>query len=102
MTQPIGGTSSSPDLRRSGADLLPGLFVAADTVEQIEHGYRLVFTDGIVPLTQIVSIIEAERESCPFLQFNVSVTSDFGPVTLDITGGSGTRRLFAALVTRQH
>jgi hypothetical protein len=76
--------------------------VAADTVDQIEHGYRLVFTDGTVPLTHIASIIDAERESCPFLQFNLRVTPDFGAVTLDITGGSGTRTVLRALVTRQH
>ena len=102
MTMPIASTLSSSDLRRRSNDLLPRLFVAADTVEQIEHGYRLVFTDGTVPLTHIASIIDAERESCPFLRFNLSVSPGFGAVTLDITGGSGTRTLLCALVTRQH
>jgi hypothetical protein len=102
MTMPIASTMRASDLRRRSADLLPRLFVAADTVGQIEHGYRLVFTDGTVPLTHIASIIDAERESCPFLQFSLVVTPDFGAVTLDITGGSGTRKLLGALVTRQH
>jgi hypothetical protein len=102
MTMPIASTLRSSDLRRRSADLLPRLFVAADTVEQIEHGYRLVFMDGTVPLTQIASIVDTERESSPFLGFNLSVTPDFGAVTLDITGGSGTRKLLCALVARQH
>jgi hypothetical protein len=102
MTMPFASTLGSSDLRRRSTDLLPRLFVAADTVEQIEHGYRLVFTDGTVPLTHIASIIDTERESCPFLGFNLSVTPDFGAVTLDITGGSGTRKLLRTLVTRQH
>jgi hypothetical protein len=102
MTIPIASTLSSSDLRRRRADLLPQLFVAADTVDQIEHGYRLVFTDETVPLTHIASIIDAERESCPFLGFNLSVTPDFGAVTLDITGGSGTRKLLRPLVARRH
>ncbi len=101
MTLPVASTLNSSDLSRRCADL-PRLFVVADTVVQIEHGYRLVFTNGFVPLAHIASIIDAERESCPFLQFNLSVTQDFGAVTLDITGGSGTRRLLWAVVARQH
>lgn len=102
MTMPIVSTLSPSDLRRRSSDLLPRLFVAADTVDQIEHGYRLVFADGTVPLSHIASIIDAERESCPFLQFNLLVAPDFGTVTLDITGGSGTRTLLGAIVTRHH
>ena len=102
MTMPIASMLSSSDLRRRSGDLLPRLFVAADAVEQIEHGYRLVFTDGMVPLTHIASIIDAEREFSPFLQFNLSVTPDFGAVTLEITGGSGTRKLLCTIVARQH
>jgi hypothetical protein len=102
MTVSIVTPLGSSDRRRQSSDLLPRLFVAADTVDQIEHGYRLVFADGTVPLSHIGSIIDAERECCPFLQFHLSVTPDFGAVTLDITGGSGTRKLLGALVTRHH
>jgi hypothetical protein len=102
MTMPVASTLSSSNLRRRSADLLPRLFVAADTVEPIEHGYRLKFTEGTVPLAHMASIIDAERESCPFLQFNLSVAPEFGVVTLEITGGSGTRKLLCTLVARQH
>jgi hypothetical protein len=99
MTMPIVSTLGSS---RRSSDLLPRLFVAADTVDQIEHGFRLVFADGAVPLSHIASIIDEERASCPFLQFNLLVTPDFGAVTLDITGGSGTTKSLGALVTRHH
>jgi hypothetical protein len=103
MTELLHDCTLSPtDLRRRSADLLPGLFVNADTVEQIEHGFRLRFSSQSVELVHIASVIEIGRECCRFLQFNLRVSPDFGPLTLDVTGPVGTSRFLSALVTARH
>jgi hypothetical protein len=42
-------------------------------------------------LTAIVSVVDAERQCCRFLRFQITVEADEGPVCLDVTGPSGTR-----------
>jgi hypothetical protein len=99
---PIDCTLNPTNVRRRGADLLPGLFQNADSVEQIEHGFRLRFFSQSVELAHIASVIETERECSRFLRFNLSVSPDFGPLTLDVTGPVGTSRLLSALVAPRH
>jgi hypothetical protein len=43
-------------------------------------------------------MINAERQCCRFLRFQLTVEPDEGPLILDLTGPPGTRDFLAAMV----
>ena len=45
-------------------------------------------------------MIDAERQCCRFLRFQVTVERDEGPIVLDVTGPPGTREFLAAIINR--
>jgi hypothetical protein len=49
-------------------------------------------------LQAIVTVIDAERQCCRFLQFELTLEPDGGPVWLSLTGPPGTPAFLAALI----
>jgi hypothetical protein len=45
----------------------------------------------------IARVMDAERQCCRFLRFQLTVEPDGGPVLLDLTGPPGTREFSSAL-----
>lgn len=82
--------------RREG--LLSTLLQRAENREELPNGLRLRFaaTGDAIPL--IARTIDAERQCCRFLRFNVSVEPDGGPIVLELTGPPGTREFVSALL----
>lgn len=78
------------------ADLLPGLVRRANAREESASGLRFRFPPEA--LAAIVSTIEAERQCCRFLRFEVIVEPDGGPVWLSLSGPPGAREFLAALI----
>ena len=60
------------------------------------NGYRLRFDGRDNVLGALATLIEAERECCPFLSFQLDVEPDRGPVYLELTGPEGTREFLEA------
>lgn len=91
-------TPNALAMRRAG--LLPGLAARAAGVDELPDGLRLRFApaDGI--LAEIARVVEAERECCRFLQFDLRVEQDGGPIALSLTGPSGTREFVSQLIER--
>jgi hypothetical protein len=58
-----------------------------------------MFDLSIVSLPDIASMIDAERQCCQFLQFDLRLEPDEGPVWLTITGPEGTREFLNALLS---
>lgn len=81
--------------RREG--LLGELVRRAEVVEERPDGYRVRFAAAAEVLALIARVIEAERRCCRFLQFQVTVEPDEGPIHLELTGPSGTREFLSAL-----
>jgi hypothetical protein len=89
----------TPDALAAGrADLLPGLAQRAATREQTAEGYRLTFQPSTEMLTAILRTIDAERQCCRWLQFDLAVSPDLGPFVLTLSGPPNGRELLAALV----
>jgi hypothetical protein len=84
--------------RRDG--LLPGVAMRAEQVEPVDNGYRLVFSPAPDLLKDIAAVIEAERQCCQFLQFELRIAPGLGPITLMMTGPAGTQEMLAALFLR--
>jgi hypothetical protein len=53
---------------------------------------------GSDTLSLIATIIDAERQYCRFLQFELSVGPDLGPLILTLTGPEGTGQFLEALL----
>ena len=102
MTQPPAlpvACSLTPEaIRARKADLLPGLFRRAVATEALPNGVRLQFTASTEAMQAITSTIDAERQCCRFLRFELTLEPDAGPIRLTMTGPDGTAEFLTALV----
>ena len=91
--------SLSPDaIAARKAGLLPGLAARATAVDELPDGLRLRFEPANGLLSDIAAVVDAERQCCRFLQFDLKVEQDGGPVALSLTGPPGTREFVSALI----
>jgi hypothetical protein len=95
---PIACTLAPDALRLRREELLPGLVRRAETRELLATGVRLQFASSADVLGDIVRMIDAERQCCRFLRFELSVAPDLAPITLDVTGPAGTAEFLAGLI----
>lgn len=95
---PIACTLTPAALKARREGLLSRLWQGAQSHEELPHGLRLQFavTDDL--LETIARTIDAERQCCRFLRFGMTVEPDGGPITLELTGPSGTRECLSALL----
>jgi hypothetical protein len=98
---PIVCTLAPSDLRARRETLILGLVNRAEQVDAVENGYRFRFVATGDVLSAITQTIEAERHCCQFLKFELSVAPAGGPVTLTITGPSGTHEFLSVLLSPQ-
>ena len=95
---PIVCTLTPDALRQRREQLLPGLVRRAEAYERLATGLRLRYAASADVLGDIVKMIEAERECCRFLRFELSVAPDLGPITLEVTGPAGTTEFLSDLI----
>ena len=95
---PIACSLTPEAVRARRGDLLPGLFDRAETVERLDNGMRLRFAASGDVLQAIAATVDAERQCCRFLRFDVGVEPDGGPIWLTLTGPAGTAEFLDALV----
>jgi hypothetical protein len=96
---PIVCTLTPSELRARGETLIPALAKRAEQIEPITDGYRLRFQAAGNVVSVIAQTIEAERQCCRFLRFDLSVEAGGGPIALTITGPSGTSDFLANLMS---
>ena len=60
--------------------------------EALPNGYGLRFDVQESVLAEIVTLIDLERQCCPFLDFELTVSPDNGPCWLRLSGPEGTRQ----------
>jgi hypothetical protein len=72
-TPPIVCALTPEAIRAGRAGLLPGLAVLATSREPTVSGYRLVFQASEETLTAITQTINAERQCCRWLRFELVV-----------------------------
>jgi hypothetical protein len=95
---PIACTLQPRELAARAAALLPGVARLAISRIPIEGGYRFEFAPSSETLSAIVGAIDADRQCCRFLRFQLTIDPDQGPVRLDVTGPAGTREFLGELV----
>lgn len=94
---PIVCTLTPETIATRKAELLPGLFRRAETTERTADGYRLRFAASVGVLQAVAAAIDAERQCCRFLRFELTVEPDVGPLVLTLSGPPGAREFVAAL-----
>ena len=80
--------------------LLPGVVAAAKTRYAIENGFRFEFQAESEVLSSIVGMIDAERQCCQFLRFQLTIEPRGGPVALEVTGPPGSQEFLGAMIQR--
>jgi hypothetical protein len=94
---PITCTLTPEAIRAARRGLLPGLAERAERREAMEDGYRLTFAAQGDILQAIAGTIDAERQCCRWLRFEMTVAADGGPIVLTLTGPAGAREFLEAL-----
>ena len=96
---PVACTLSPAALRARREGLLSELLRRADEHQELPEGHRLRFAASEDTLATIARAVEAERECCRFLRFQITVEPDGGPIFLELSGPPGTREFISALLT---
>lgn len=96
--QPIVCTLSSAALQARREGLLSRLIQRTVDRQQLRNGYRFEFAATAEMVPMIARVIDAERQCCRFLQFQLTVQPDDGPIVLELTGPPGTQEFISALL----
>jgi hypothetical protein len=97
MTLPIVCELTPAAVKARRAQLLPGLVARAERREDTEDGYRLTFAPSSEILRAITDTVDAERQCCRWLCFQLTVPPDGGAIVLTLSGPEGAREFLAAL-----
>ena len=98
-TLPIMCSLTPAAITKGRAGLLPGLAERALTREVLDSGYRLTFAPSTDALLAIARTIDAERECCRWLTFDLTVAAGHAPFVLTLSGPPGAREFLDALFT---
>lgn len=82
--------------RQALAAKVPGLFQAAQQVEELADGYAFTFAAEAGMFMAIAHFVEHERQCCPFFHFTLEVTPARGPLQLRMTGGEEVKTFMQA------
>lgn len=95
---PIACALSPAALRARREGLLSALVRRAVDRQASANGCRLRFEAADDILATIAEAVEAERQCCRFLTFQISVEADGGPISLELSGPPGTAEFLDALL----
>ncbi|PYQ94690.1 MAG: hypothetical protein DMF94_26450 [Acidobacteria bacterium] len=93
---PVVCTLTRATIATREAALLPGLFGRADSREDTAEGIRIRLPADA--LSAVLETVDAERQCCRFLRFEITVEPDGGPIWLTLSGPPGTREFLSALL----
>jgi hypothetical protein len=93
---PIVCTLSPATVAVRRANLLPALVRRATSRDDAPDAMRFRFSAE--DLAAVMTTIDQERQCCRFLQFDVKIEPDGGPVWLALSGPPGTRDFLLAMI----
>lgn len=94
---PIFCALPADDLRARRDGELAALAKLARRSDWLPNGARLEFAAASETLAAITRIVDAERQCCRFLRFEIVVEPDGGAIALAVTGPDGTREFLDSL-----
>lgn len=96
MELPVVCTLTPSTIATRKAALLPGLVRRAEGREDTAAGMR--FKLPADALAAVLQTVDAERQCCRFLRFEIVVEPDGGPIWVELAGPPGTREFLSALI----
>ena len=88
---PVACSLTTPELRQREQTVLARIRSQAREVRDLDSGYALRFAPEDAVLPDLATLIDLERQCCPFLRFELQVLPANGPIWLELTGPEGTR-----------
>ena len=96
---PVACTLSPGELAARRDALQPGIAKRATSVANIASGLCFTFASESGLLAELAHVIDAERQCCPFLRFELTVESAPGEVSLKVSGPEGTQQMLLELLS---
>ena len=93
---PIACNLTSAELQERRRTVLQKFRDAVIEVIELENGYAYSLPAGPDRLEELTTMIELERQCCPFLQFRLSLPTNNAPVWLELSGPEGTKEFLAS------
>jgi hypothetical protein len=81
--------------REHHAELSRKWRAAAIEIRELTNGLMFRLSPAI-RITDLAAWVEAERKCCPFLDFNLKLQCEGGPIELTLTGRDGVKELLLA------
>ncbi len=94
---PIACRLTAPELQQRRAGVLRKVRAAAVEVKEREDGLAYRFPSDNDLLADLLTLIQLERQCCPFLKFTLIVEAGEGPTWLELTGPLGTKEFLASM-----
>jgi hypothetical protein len=98
VTLQVACTLSSAELLERKATLIRELAGAVTGIEELSDGYAYQLPSEAAWLHQIATLIELERQCCPFLSFQLTAGANNAFLRLEMTGPEGTKEFLTSLV----
>jgi hypothetical protein len=95
---PLACCLSDEELRNREATLIAEFKSAVVTTEELADGYLFHIPSDKKSIAVAAELIVAERECCPFLRFELAAEPGRGPVTVRMTGQSGTKEFLKSML----
>ena len=97
-SEPVTCSLDPEELKTRQGSLLPGLAPHVKAINETPDGYEFEFAASREILARLVEVIDAERQCCRFLKFELIVEPADGPVKLKLGGPPGTREFLGSLL----
>ena len=94
---PIACTLNDSELQQRRSGLLARMQDWIQEVKSLDSGYALRFASTNEIMDELTTLIQLERSCCQFLQFNLKVLPEQGPIWLELTGPNGTKEFLEGL-----
>ncbi len=88
---PIACTLTDAAFQQRRAGVLQRIQEQVQSLKPLDTGYALQFAADEAVLEDVFRLIQLERQCCAFLQFELTLEPDHGPVWLSLTGPEGTK-----------
>ncbi|MGZ8842270.1 MAG: hypothetical protein ACXW18_01330 [Pyrinomonadaceae bacterium] len=88
---PIACTLTTAELQERRRTNLERVKQAIVESRELEDGYALSFPSSTESLKELTSLVDLERQCCPFLTYRITVEANSGPLWLEVTGPDGTK-----------
>jgi len=95
---PVACTLSDNEFQQRRSGLLAKVWDKIQEVKSIDSGYALRFESTDEILEELTRLIQLERSCCQFLEFNLRVLPEQGPIWLELSGPDGTKEFLDSLL----